>query len=108
MPFMEEPGARRNTGPTETSRTEESESTMNAKTSYPTTTNRGLRRALALLVALLLASLAFGVGLPWMVVDAPPSSETQWAREVQSKAPSTDPLTPSAAQKRPSGLFVIR
>ena len=81
---------------------------MNAKTTDPTTTNRGLRRALALLVAILLASLAFGVGLPWMIVDAPPGTETLWAREVQSRAPSTDPLTPSAAPRRPAGVFSYR
>lgn len=80
---------------------------MNAKTT-DTTPNRGLRRALALLVALLLASLAFGVGLPWMIVDAPPGTETLWAREVQSRATSIDPLTPSAAPRRPAGFFVPR
>jgi hypothetical protein len=85
----------------------ESETTMNAKTSPPT--NRGLRRALALLVALLLASLAFGVGLPWMIVDAPPSPETLWAEKVQSsRAPASDPFTPSPAPRRPAGLTLFR
>ena len=78
---------------------------MNANSATPTTTNRGLRRALALIVALLLASLAFGIGLPWMIVDAPPATETLWAREVQSRAPATDLLDPSAAPRRPAVLF---
>ena len=86
---------------------DESETTMNAKTT-DTTTRGGLRRAIVLLVALLLASLAFGVGLPWMIVAAPPGTETLWAREVQSRAPSTDPLAPPAAPRRPAGVFMFR
>lgn len=83
---------------------------MNTATSHPASTSmhRGMRRALALVVALVLASLAFGVGLPWIIVDAPPGSETLWAREVQSRAPSTDPLAPSAAPRRPAGLVTFR
>ena len=81
---------------------------MNPKTANPTTTNRGLRRALALVIALLLASLAFGVGLPWMIVDAPPGTETLWAREVQSRAPSNDPFAPSAAPRRPAVPILFR
>lgn len=73
---------------------------MNANTATPPTTNRGIRRALALIVALLLASLAFGVGLPWIISDAPPDSETLWAREIQSRAPVTAPLAAPAAPKR--------
>ena len=81
---------------------------MNPKTANPTTTNRGLRRALALVIALLLASLAFGVGLPWMIVDAPPGPETLWAEKVQSRAPSNDPFTPSAAPQRPAVPLFLR
>ena len=81
---------------------------MTAPNAYPTP-NRGLRRALALLVAFLLATLAFGVGLPWLIVDAPPGTETLWAREVQSRAPSTDPLIdPSSAPRRATGVFMLR
>jgi hypothetical protein len=74
------------------------------KTMNPTTdltpTHRGMRRAVALLVALLLASLAFGVGLPWIIVDAPPEAETLWAREIQSLAPAAQPLVAPAAARR--------
>lgn len=49
------------------------------------------RRALALLVALAAASLAFGVGLPWILADAPPVADELWARQVQS-APAFTPL----------------
>ena len=73
---------------------------MNANTATPSATNRGLRRAVAFLVALLLASLAFGVGLPYIISDAPPDSETLWAREIQSRAPMTQPLGTPAAPKR--------
>ena len=73
---------------------------MNANTATPPTTNRGIRRALALLVALLLASLAFGVGLPWIISDAPLEAETLWAREIQSRAPMTPPLATPTAPKR--------
>jgi len=73
---------------------------MNANTATPPTTNRGFRRALALLVALLLASLAFGVGLPWIISDAPLEAETLWAREIQSRAPMTPPLGAPTAPKR--------
>lgn len=73
---------------------------MNANTATPSATNRGIRRALALLVALLLASLAFGVGLPWIISDAPPETETLWAREIQSRAPMTPPLSAPTAPKR--------
>jgi len=72
---------------------------MNADTATPTP-NRGLRRALALLVALLLASLAFGVGLPWIISDAPPEAETLWAREVQSRATPLPPFVTPAAPRR--------
>jgi hypothetical protein len=82
---------------------------MTTPDAYRTTTNRGLRRALALVVALLLASLAFGVGLPWMIVDAPPGTETLWAREVQSRAPLVHPLdAPSPAPRRGTGVFAFR
>ena len=91
--------------PTETVRKDpgeperKSEATMNAPTLYPTPPHRGVRRALALLVAVLLASLAFGVGLPWIMVDAPPQAETLWAREIQSRAP----LPPRSSPRPPHG-----
>ena len=54
-------------------------------------------------------TLAFGVGLPWLIVDAPPGTETLWAREVQSRAPSSDPLLdPSSAPRRATGVFMLR
>jgi hypothetical protein len=73
---------------------------MNANTATPSATNRGFRRAAAFIVALLLASLAFGVGLPYIISDAPPDSETLWAREIQSRAPMMQPLSTPAAPKR--------
>jgi hypothetical protein len=73
---------------------------MNANTATPPATNRGFRRALAFLVALLLASLAFGVGLPWIISDAPLEGETLWAREIQSRATMTQPLATPTAPKR--------
>ena len=75
---------------------------MNATTSP----YRALRRALALVVALLLASLAFGVGLPWIISDAPPETETLWAREVQSRATPLPPfLTPAAPRRSAPRAF---
>lgn len=62
--------------------------------------HRGMRRAFALVVALLLASLAFGVGLPWIIVDAPPGPETLWAREVQSRTPASMPLVAPTLVRR--------
>lgn len=47
-----------------------------------------LRKAAALVAAVLLASLAFGVGLPWLIIDAPPQAETLWAGQVQAPAPA--------------------
>lgn len=52
------------------------------------------RRAVAVFVALILGSLAFGVGLPWIIVDAPPQGETLWAREVQSHTVSVSTTAP--------------
>ena len=80
---------------------------MNANTATPSAPNRGFRRALALIVALLLASLAFGVGLPWIISDAPLEAGTLWAREIQSRAPVTPPLIAPAAPKRsaPRGFY---
>ncbi|MEO8488106.1 MAG: hypothetical protein ABI585_17395 [Betaproteobacteria bacterium] len=79
---------------------------MNAQTAN-TSPYRGLRRALAVLVALLLASLAFGVGLPWIIVDAPPEAETLWAREIQSLAPAALPLATPTASRRLAPLRAI-
>jgi hypothetical protein len=80
---------------------------MNANTATPSATNRGIRRALALLVALLLASLAFGVGLPWIISDAPPETETLWAREIQSRTPAAAALvSPSAPRRSAAALSV--
>ena len=77
-----------------------SEATMNAPTLCPTPPHRGVRRVVALVVAVLLAALAFGVGLPWMVVDAPPQAETLWAREIQSRATAATSLVAPAAPLR--------
>ena len=79
--------------------------TMNATPpAILTPTHRGMRRAIAFVVALLLASLAFGVGLPWIIVDAPPEAETLWAREIQSRIPAAMPLVaPTAARRSASG-----
>lgn len=84
--------------------------TMNTATSHPASTSmhRGMRRALALVVALVLASLAFGVGLPWIIVDAPPGPETLWAREVQSRAPAALPLVAPTAARRSASPRAIR
>jgi hypothetical protein len=73
---------------------------MNARTLPAANSMSRLRRAIALVVALLLASLAFGVGLPWIISDAPPETETLWAREIQSRAPAALPPTAPTALKR--------
>jgi hypothetical protein len=66
-----------------------------------------VRRAVGVVVALLLASLAFGVGLPWIIVDAPPEAETLWAREIQSRTPAAAALvSPSAARRSAAALSV--
>lgn len=72
------------------------------------TMTRGMRRAFALVVALLLASLAFGVGLPWIIVDAPPEAETLWAREIQSRMPAALPLAAPTAIRRPAPARSVR
>ena len=64
------------------------------------------RKAAALVVALLLASLAFGVGLPWIIVDAPPEAETLWAREIQSTAPTLSLSTLSIAKRTAASISV--
>lgn len=65
-----------------------------------------LRKAAALVVALLLASLAFGVGLPWIIVDAPPEAETLWAREIQTPAPSISMSTLSIAKRQAAAIAI--
>jgi hypothetical protein len=98
-----EPAVRNDAGNPE----RESEATMNAPTAYTNPPHRGVRRALALIVALLLASLAFGVGLPWIIVDAPPEAETLWAREIQSRTPAAAALvSPSAPRRSAAALSV--
>jgi hypothetical protein len=79
--------------------------TMNASSpALLTPMHRGMRRAIAFVVAILLASLAFGVGLPWIIVDAPPEAETLWAREIQSRIPAAKPLVaPTGARRSASG-----
>lgn len=49
------------------------------------------RRALAFLVAVAAASLAFGVGMPYILGGAPPLADELWARQVQT-APVSAPL----------------
>ncbi|CAG0974684.1 hypothetical protein BURK1_01413 [Burkholderiales bacterium] len=80
---------------------------MNASHFRATHPTQRLRRAIAFAVALLLASLAFGVGLPWIIVEAPPETETLWAREVQSRAPAATPVAMPAVM-RPVSLRVPR
>lgn len=63
---------------------------MNATLTTNSPARQRGRRLVSLLVAVLVASFAFGVGLPWIVADAPPGTEELWAREVQS-APATQP-----------------
>ena len=58
-----------------------------------------IRRAIAVAVAVALASLAFGVGLPWIIVDAPPQTETLWARQVQTRTYATMPPLASGARQ---------
>ena len=71
------------------------------------TTVHRLRKAAALLVALVLGTLAFGVGLPWILSDAPPVTETLWAREVQSPIPSMA-MSGVTLARRASGTIVTR
>jgi hypothetical protein len=65
-----------------------------------------VRRALAVAAAVLVASLAFGVGLPWIIVDAPPQTETLWARQVQTRTHASMP--PLASGARPVSIRVAR
>ena len=75
---------------------------MNDATSHPR-----LRKAAALVAALLLAGLAFGIGLPWIIVDATPQVETLWAREIQIHPP-TMTLSPLSFSKRAPGSNAAR
>ena len=61
-----------------------------------------VRRAIAIAVAAVLVLLAFGVGLPWIVIDAPPQTETLWARQVQTRTHASIPplATPVKAGPR--------
>ncbi len=61
----------------------------NANCSY--CPSQPVRRAIAIAVAAVLVSLAFGVGLPWIVIDAPPQTETLWARQVQTRTLASIP-----------------
>lgn len=81
------------------------EDTMNTTTAPAT--NR-FRKAVALVVALLLASLAFGVGLPWIIVDAPPEAETLWAREIQLHTAPALTMSPLAIARRAAGTIATR
>jgi hypothetical protein len=76
---------------------------MNASTLFnPPARQRG-RRLLSLIAALLVASLAFGVGLPWIVADAPPTTEELWAIQVQAPAaPRPVARTPIAESRKVS------
>lgn len=72
-----------------------------------TTAAQHFRKAAALVAALLVAALAFGVGLPWILSDAPPGTETLWAREVQTHAPAMS-LSGVTLARRASGRIVTR
>lgn len=55
---------------------------------------RGCRVAL-LVVALGAASVALGLGLPYMLADSPPTAETLWARKAQGAI--APPVAPADA-----------
>ena len=63
---------------------------MNAPLTLQSPARQRGRKVISFLIAMLVASFAFGVGLPWIVADAPPATDELWAREVQS-APATQP-----------------
>lgn len=44
------------------------------------------RRAFAFVVAIAVASLAFGVGMPWILGGTTPSADELWASQVQPAA----------------------
>ena len=92
------------TNPRKTDPANPLESPMNAA---PATAMNRIRKAAALVVALALATLAFGVGLPWIIVDAPPEVETLWAREIQSVAPAMS-LSTLSVPRRFSGTITTR
>jgi hypothetical protein len=72
---------------------------MNGTTLHHAPSAHPVRRALAILAAVVLASLAFGVGLPWIIVDAPPQTETLWARQVQTRTYAAMPPLASGARQ---------
>ena len=76
--------------------------TMNPNSTPNGSPTHPFRRALAILAALALASLAFGVGLPWIIADAPPEAETLWAREWQPRVIVT--VTPMTSAVRPPSM----
>ena len=79
---------------------------MNKTTAPYASPTHPVRRALAIVVAIVLASLAFGVGLPWIIVDAPPEAETLWAREMQARV--TAPLPHLLSAGRPAPMRAMR
>ena len=79
---------------------------MNATSTQNTPSTHPIRRALGILAAIALASLAFGVGLPWIIADAPPEAGTLWAREMQPRVIATVPHFASAV--RPASVRTTR
>lgn len=71
---------------------------MNGTTLHPAPSAHPVRRALGILAAVVLASLAFGVGLPWIIADAPPEAGTLWARQMQPRVTATVPHFASAVR----------
>ena len=78
--------------------------TMNATSTHNASSTHPVRRALGILAALVLASLAFGVGLPWIIADAPPETGTLWAREMQPRVIATVPHFASAVRPASSSM----
>ena len=57
-----------------------------------------VRRAIAIAVAAVLVLLAFGVGLPWIIADAPLQAETPGAPGADPCLRGIPPLAPDAMQ----------
>jgi hypothetical protein len=59
---------------------------MNIVIASPSASLRRGRRALAFVVAIAVASLAFGVGMPWILGGTTPSADELWATQMQPAA----------------------
>ena len=77
---------------------------MNATSTHNAPSTHPIRRALGIFAAIVLASLAFGVGLPWIIADAPPEAGTLWAREMQPRVIATVPQFASAGRPAQSAM----